>query len=200
MASNDYQFVTHWRVRATLDEVAAVLGQARDLPRWWPSVYLDVRELEAGGPDGLGKVVSLYTKGWLPYTLHWQFQVVEAHSPHGFTLEAWGDLTGRGVWTFAQDGDWVEITYDWRVRGDKPLFRYFSFLLKPLFAANHHWAMRQGERSLKLELARRGARTVAERARLPAPPGPTFAWLVRRGQAWDSIRSRAASRAQAGSL
>lgn len=200
MASNDYQFVTHWRVRATLDEVAAVLGQARDLPRWWPSVYLDVRELEAGGPDGLGKVVSLYTKGWLPYTLHWQFQVVEARSPRGFTLEAWGDLTGRGVWTFAQDGDWVDITYDWRVRGDKPLFRYASLLLKPLFAANHHWAMRQGERSLKLELARRGARTAAERARLPAPPGPTFAWLVRRGHAWASIQSRAASRAQAGSL
>lgn len=200
MASNDYQFVTHWRVRATLDEVAAVLGQARDLPRWWPSVYLDVRELEAGGPDGLGKVVSLYTKGWLPYTLHWQFQVVEARSPRGFTLEAWGDLAGRGVWIFAQDGDWVDITYDWRVRGDKPLFRYASFLLKPLFAANHHWAMRQGERSLKLELARRGARTAAERARLPAPPGPTFAWLVRRGQAWASIQSRAESQAQAGSL
>jgi len=32
-----------------------------------------------------------------------------------------------------------------------------------------------GEQSLELELRRRRARTVAERAAVPAPPGPTFA-------------------------
>ena len=47
--------------------------------------------------------------------------------------------------------------------------------MKPIFAANHHWAMAQGERSLKLELARRHAATPAELARIPAPPGPTMA-------------------------
>ncbi len=189
MASNDYHYLTHWRVPGSVAEVAAILGNARDLPRWWPSVYLDVRELEPGGADGLGKVVSLYTKGWLPYTLRWQFQVVEVRHPQTFTLEAWGDLTGRGVWTLAQSGAAVAVTYDWKVRGDKPLFRYFSFLLKPLFGANHHWAMRQGEISLKLELARRRAPNREALVRLPAPPGPTFSWLTASGRAWETIRS-----------
>jgi hypothetical protein len=172
MATNDYHFITHWRVQGTLEEIAEVLADARELPRWWPSVYLEVRELEPGDERGLGKVIDLYTKGWLPYTLRWQFRVSEV-GERSLTIEASGDFVGRGIWTFEQDGAWVDVTYDWKIRADKPLLRRFSFLLKPIFAANHHWAMRQGERSLKLELARRRATTPAERASIPAPPRPT---------------------------
>lgn len=175
MASNDYHFVTHWRVAGTIEEVGAILADASDLARWWPSVYLDVRELEAGGPDGVGRVVELFTKGWLPYTLRWRFRVTESRAPHGFTLEAWGDFVGRGIWTFAQEGENVAITYDWRISAEKPLLRRLSFVLKPIFGANHEWAMARGEESLKLELRRRHARDEAERAAVPPPPGPTFA-------------------------
>ena len=63
--------------------------------------------------------------------------------------------------------------YDWKIRADKPLLRRLSFALKPIFSANHHWAMRKGEESLRLELARRRATTAAERARIPAPPAAT---------------------------
>jgi hypothetical protein len=179
MASNDYHFITHWRVESDLQEVNAILRDATDLPRWWPSVYLTVKEVEPGGTDGVGKVIDLYTKGWLPYTLRWQFRVTEARQPHGFTLEAWGDFVGRGIWTFEQDGAFVNITYDWKVRAGKPLLRNLSFLFKPLFSANHHWAMRKGEESLKLEIARRRAQTPEERARIPAPPPAT--WVLNRG-------------------
>lgn len=174
MASNEYHFTTHWSVRGTLREVGDILGDALALPRWWPSVYLAVRELAPGDPEtGLGREIALYTKGWLPYTLRWWFRVVEAHPPDGFAIEAHGDFEGRGEWTFEQRGDWVEITYDWRIAADKPLLRYLSWLMKPIFAANHRWAMAQGEQSLKLELARRRAETDAERALIPAPPPPT---------------------------
>ncbi len=178
MPANEYHFVTHWRVPGTLEEVNEILGEATDLPRWWPAVYLDVQELAPGDDQGLGRVIALYTKGWLPYTLRWQFQVTENRYPHGFSLEATGDFVGRGAWHFAQDGDQVAVTYDWRIRADKPLLRYLSFLMKPLFSANHHWAMRQGEISLRLELARRRAPSPAARAAVAAPPGPTFAWLL----------------------
>lgn len=153
--SNEYAFTTHWRVQSTCQEISDILGNGPDLVRWWPSVYLDVQEVEAGDANGLGKVIKLHTKGWLPYTLRWQFRVTENRAPYGFSLEAWGDFVGIGVWTFVQDGSWVNITYDWRVRADKPLLRTFSFIMKPIFAANHHWAMRQGELSLQRELARR---------------------------------------------
>jgi hypothetical protein len=148
-ASNEYHFVTHWRVESTIEEVSAVLDNAPDLVRWWPSVYLNVKQIEPSGP------VELITKGRLPYTIHWFFRMTERRLPHGFSIEAWGDFDGRGVWTFEQDGRFVNITYDWRIRAEKPLLRKLSFLLKPIFSANHRWAMARGEESLKTELGRR---------------------------------------------
>jgi hypothetical protein len=174
MASNDYHFVTRWTMTATIEEVSDILGDAMALTRWWPSVYLDLTEREPGDERGVGKVIDLYTKGFLPYTLRWSFRVTESNAPHGFSLEAWGDFNGTGRWTFEQKGDWAVITYDWRIRADKPLLKTFSLILKPFFKANHLWAMARGEESLRLELARRRARTSAERSRIPDPPQPTW--------------------------
>ena len=170
MSAPEYRFRTEWRVAGTVEEVAGVLSEVRELPRWWPSVYLDVEELSPGDEHGVGKRARLHTKGWLPYTLGWELTVVESRHPHGFTIEAEGDLAGRGVWTLEPAGAWTRITYDWAVRAKKPLLRALSPFFRPLLEANHRWAMRKGEESLALELARRRASTPAERARIPAPP------------------------------
>ena len=171
MASNDYVFVTRWKVEGTVSEVKAVLSDAASLPRWWPSVYLEARVVMPGDPLGVGKTVELLTQGWLPYRLRWRFVTTDAR-PDGFTLEATGDFDGRGEWTLVQAGEVVDVTYDWRVRARKPLLPSLSWLLKPLFAANHRWAMARGAESLALELRRRRARTEAERSAIPEPPGP----------------------------
>ena len=157
MRASDYHFITTWRVEGTCGEVADILRDPLALPRWWPSVYLAAEETRPGDERGVGQQVRVVTKGWLPYTLRWQFLVVESRYPHGFTLEASGDLAGRGEWVFVQEGPGVRITYHWRIHAEKPLIRRLSFVLKPLFAANHRWAMAQGEASLKLELRRRHA-------------------------------------------
>lgn len=117
-------------------------------------MYLDVQVLEPGDAGGVGKLVKLHTRGRLPYTLRWFFRVTESRYPHGFSLDAWGDLTGRGVWTFSQHGTIVDITYDWKVLAEKPILKALSFLLKPLFAYNHRWAMARGQECLRAELAR----------------------------------------------
>jgi len=172
----EYAFQTHWRLRATAKEVFDVLADPFGLARWWPSVYLDVNELEPPDPGGArGRLVGLLTKGWLPYTLRWNFRVTESNPPFGFKLVAHGDFEGTGVWTLKQDGDYLDVTYDWRISAEKPLLRYGTFILRPIFAANHRWAMARGLESLELELRRRRASSPAERAVVPAPPGPTFA-------------------------
>ncbi len=173
MASNDYHFITNWQVEGDINEVADILSDARALKRWWPSVYLEVKQLKPSGEDGVGKVVDLYTKGWLPYTLRWQFEVTKLSHPHGFTLVASGDFVGRGIWTLKQNGRYVDVLYDWKIEAEKPLLKYFSPIMKPIFAANHRWAMAKGEESLRLELARRHAHTPQERAEISAPPPPT---------------------------
>ncbi|HWW62478.1 MAG TPA: polyketide cyclase [Thermoanaerobaculia bacterium] len=168
MAVHDYHFLTHWRVRGSVAEVLAILDAPEELPRWWPAVYLDVEKR--------GDVIELLTKGWLPYTLRWSFHVTETRED-GLGLEATGDFVGHGDWSLAQNGDVVDVTYDWRIRAEKPLLKLLSPLLKPIFEANHRWAMARGEESLALELARRRGETT------PAPPPPTptsfWKWVAR---------------------
>jgi hypothetical protein len=173
VAAPEYRFLSRWRVVSTVPEVAELLANARELPRWWPSVYLRAEELTPADARGVGKSVRVRTKGWLPYTLDWEFRVTESRHPHGFSLEASGDLAGKGVWTLEQAGAWTLVTYDWRVRAEKPLLRILSPLLRPLLEFNHRWAMRKGEESLRLELARMRCADSVERARIPPPPLPT---------------------------
>ncbi|MEO6121961.1 MAG: polyketide cyclase [Acidimicrobiales bacterium] len=172
--SADYEFFTVWRVAGTVEEVKVVLGDAERLVRWWPSVYLGVTLVDRGAPDGVGRALDLHTKGWLPYTLRWRLCITEPITDAGFALAASGDLDGTGRWTFAQDGPEVVITYDWRISATKPVLQRLTWLLKPAFSANHHWAMARGEESLRLELRRRRAVTDAERDVVPPPPPATF--------------------------
>lgn len=169
-----YHFVTDWTFEADIAEVADILADAPAFTRWWPSVYLTIVELEAGDERSVGARYDLYTKGWLPYTLRWQLRVTSSNRPFGFTLDASGDFVGTGVWTLRQDGPRVHVRYDWDIAATKPLLRRLSFALRPIFSANHRWAMAKGAESLRLELLRRRARTPEERAAIPPPPPATF--------------------------
>jgi Polyketide cyclase / dehydrase and lipid transport len=169
MPASDYSFTTRWRVEGSCGEVADVLGDPLSLPRWWPAVYLQAREVAPPDARGRGRRVALRTKGWLPYTLRWELETVAVDYPRGIRIAASGDLDGAGAWTFAQDGPFVDISFDWRIRAAKPLLQRLSPVLRPLFESNHRWAMAEGEVSLALELARRRAASPAD---VPAPPGP----------------------------
>ena len=92
-------------------------------------------------------MIDLYTKGWLPYTLRWQFKVTESDPPNGFKLVAEGDFVGTGVWTFRQDGNFVDITYDWRIAVNKRLLQIGTPVFRPIFAANHRWAMARARKA-----------------------------------------------------
>jgi len=179
MDATAYHFIDHWRVEATLNEVADILLKSTDYPRWWPSTYLGLQVIYPGITNtddrnkfGLDQSGLIHARGWLPYSLTFAYRCTEINYPHGFTVQVWGDLTGRGIWTFVQDGAWIDITYDWLVQADKPILREFSFLLKPLFRHNHTWSMQRGEASLKLELERRRAKTPEALAQIPAPLAP----------------------------
>jgi hypothetical protein len=176
MASHHYHFLTHWRVEAAPEEAFLVLdgGPGCEYVRWWPSVWLKVEGLDAGDANGVGARARLTTKGWLPYILTWECTVLEKTFSRRKVIRAVGEFEGEGVWTFQPSGAFVDIEYRWAVVADKPLLKNWSFLFRPLFAANHNWAMARGEESLRLELARRHARTPEELARISPPPPPTF--------------------------
>ena len=171
--SHHYRFITRWRLKATAEEVFGILSQPLEYPRWWPSVYLTVREVKRGSPTGRGREFRFQTKGWLPYTLRWNARTVESKLPNTIEMTASGDFQGRGIWSIVPDGEYVDITFDWKLSAEKPLLRYLSFLLRPAFEANHRWAMEEGARDLELEVARGRANSVEEMNAIPRPVGPT---------------------------
>lgn len=171
MASHHYHVVSRWRIPATLEEVACVLRDASGLARWWPAAFLRVQVLHAGDADEVGKTVWLRTKGWLPYVLELSVVVEQVVYPHSCILRVHGDFEGGCRCTATAEGDEVELVFDWRVAVTKALVRRLSWLLKPVFVANHRWVMRRGRESLLLELQRRAGLAAGV---IAAPPGPTF--------------------------
>lgn len=176
----DYHFVIHWRVLGTRDDVASILKDPVSLPQWWPSAFLEVHLVEAGDSSGVGQVTDLVAKGWLPYRLRWRFTMTDPPTPDGFALDATGDLVGRGLWSYTQDAEFVNVSYDWRICVAKPLVRRLSWLLRPVFAANHSWFMARVRESLVLEIARRRIADPVALVAIPPPPAPTFVRKRRR--------------------
>jgi hypothetical protein len=154
-----FRIPTLWRVPGRIEDVADILSKPEEFPRWWGDVYLGVRTLRPGDANGVGQTVAVHSKGWLPYRLDWEGTLVENHMPASWTVEATGDLIGRGVWTLTQKGDFAEISYDWSVRSDRLLFRLLAPVFRWLMISNHRWAMARGEAGLQRELTRRQGRT-----------------------------------------
>lgn len=154
-AGDAYRFVTNWQVEASCEDVSDVLEDTDRIAGWWPSVYRECTIEERGGTHALGRRVAVTTKGFLPYLIHWRFTVVEVNYPYGSRIVADGDLEGEGRWVLRPDGDGTAVTYEWTVRANHDFIRRFSWLLGPLFAANHNYTMRAGLRGLRSELAAR---------------------------------------------
>src|SRR5438045_6524656 len=96
--ANEYKFLTRWRVRGTPEEVFDLIVNPLDYPRWWPSVYLQTEQLASADARGQGHRIRYHTKGWLPYTLHWESVSGEADRPRRILIRALGDFDGRGIW------------------------------------------------------------------------------------------------------
>src|SRR5262249_21235038 len=122
---------------------------------------------------GVGRVAGVFSRGWLPYVLRTRTETLEKEFPHRLRFRTQGDLCGDSSWTFRADGPFVDVVAELTFRAERPPIKYLSFALKPLFAWNHYWSMDRGEESLRLEVARRRARTEEERRLIPPPPGPS---------------------------
>ena len=175
MPANEYYFVSHWRVPATPQEIYDILKDPSTLPQWWPAGFLSAEpHTFADGAQG----VSVATQGWLPYVLRFTMRELANDPPGSLVIEAEGDLNGRGIWTLMPDGDFTNVTYDWRVSVEKPFVKVMSPVLKPLFKSSHDWIMSKGEKSILLELQRRRAVSDAVRDTVAPPPGPNSIPLV----------------------
>ena len=143
----DYHFVTHWRVQAPIQKVYDLLKDGERYQDWWRPAYRQTIKV------GEKKIRAL-VRALLPYTLEFTTELLREDPPRELELKSTGELEGTGIWKLRQDGDFTEVDFFWDVRANKPLVRWLSFLLKPLFRWNHDWVMNTGEDCLKAELSR----------------------------------------------
>ena len=183
MASHDYHLVTRWRFQTSAEAVFALISRPLEFPRWWGSVYLKAEVVEKGDAAGIDRLVHFVTKGALPYRLRWGARTLSMVPNQRIDIRASGDFEGDGIWLLEEDGIFVDVIFDWRVRAEKTLIRQFSWLFRPLFKSNHRWAMEQGRRGIERELAsqqigREGVKVahvkaLAEKPLVPALSGGT---------------------------
>jgi hypothetical protein len=139
--ASEYVFVDEWVVDAPQEVVYDVLADARTYPDWWKPVYLSV--------EGDRRKTLHRFKGRLPYTLKMRAELVREERPRQFEVLVDGDLRGKGIWTFTPRCGGTQVRWDWIVFADRPLLRYLTPLLKPLFRWNHNWAVKRAMEGLE---------------------------------------------------
>jgi hypothetical protein len=139
--SREYVFADEWDVDAPREAVYDTLIDARTYPDWWKPVYLSV--------EGDERVTQHRFKGRLPYTLDMRSELVSGDRPNRFEVAVDGDLRGKGVWTFSERDGKTHVRWDWIVFADRPLLRYLTPILRPLFRFNHSWAVARAREGLE---------------------------------------------------
>ncbi len=148
----DYNFVTRWRFGAPLEAVWDLVFRSEEWPAWWRGVER-VEVLEEGDANHVGGVRRYTWKSKLPYRLSFDMRLVRVE-PHA-VIEgvAFGELTGRGLWTFSSGaGETTDVRYDWHVETTKPWMNLLAPLAKPIFKWNHNVVMGWGEEGLAKRL------------------------------------------------
>ena len=152
MIFQDYQFVTKWKFQADAGRLYDLLSKPQEYSRWITSFPIQVEPVASGNSEGIGHADRFTVKGYLPYSLCWELECIEARRPYTFTSLATGDLEGRGTWIFRQHLQETEVVFDWKIKLCKPFLRQVSFFLRPVFKWNHDWVMARWKEDLERAL------------------------------------------------
>jgi hypothetical protein len=156
MASNRYHFEDHWDVPFPIEDVWDVLSRAREFPLWWKGVYLSAIPLDGDGEPKVGARVAALARGWLPYKLRFTIETTALKKPELIAFKASGDFqTDESRWLLTRNGSGTHVVLDWNPKVEKPLVKWLSPLLNPVFKWNHQWTMMRGERQINEYLSGR---------------------------------------------
>jgi hypothetical protein len=146
-----YSFVTHWELKAPLEEVWNAIYNSLEWPQWWKGVH-SVVEIQPNDESGINGIRSYTWKSALPYRLTFLMQLTEKEHLKRLKGIATGELEGTGEWHFSEQNGIVHVRYDWNIVTNKKWMNAFAFLLKPVFKFNHNIVMRWGGEGLAKKL------------------------------------------------
>jgi uncharacterized protein YndB with AHSA1/START domain len=157
-----YNFITVWRFHEPCERVWEAINAAEDYPKWWPDI-LFYECLTPENPRGVGARGRRAVRGFLPYSLVYTTTITKSEAPRELEYTADGDLDGSGSFVLKEisaaggtseaGGLETEVTIYWNVGTKGKWLNRLAPVLKWLFAANHNYVMRRGERELAQWLA-----------------------------------------------
>jgi hypothetical protein len=151
MKQQEYHFITHWRVRAPLQEVWDAIYLSETWPQWWKGV-ISVTETDPGDERGIGSIRIYKLLSPMYYTLSFSLQLTDRIEYTQLRGNASGELKGTGAWLFEHSNGITNIKCIWNVRTTIWWMNVFAFLLKPVFKYNHTAVMKWGAQSLAKKL------------------------------------------------
>jgi uncharacterized protein YndB with AHSA1/START domain len=158
MASNRYHFEDHWDVPFPIEDVWTVLSKAREFPLWWKGVYLSAIPLDGAVDPKVGARVAAVARGRLPYKLRFTIETTALVKPELIAFRATGDFeTDESRWLLTRKGSGTQVMLDWNPRVEKPLVKWLSPVLKPVFRWNHEWTMIRGQKQIVAYMAGRAS-------------------------------------------
>jgi uncharacterized protein YndB with AHSA1/START domain len=147
----DYAFATTWDLAAPIDRVWAALVDVERWQEWFP-VIREIRQVEPGGPEGVGRVLEVTARSALPYDLRMRLQMTRVEAPALMELTSLGDLDGWGRWTLAEEEGVTTARFEWRVATTKPWMNAVAPVARPVLAWNHDISMTAAGRGLARHL------------------------------------------------
>jgi len=66
---------------------------------------------------------------------------------------AFGELDGKGIWTFREENGTTHVRYDWQVTTTKAWMNLLAPVARPVFSWNHDRVMSGGFEGLQRRLA-----------------------------------------------
>lgn len=147
MAFSDYHFITQWNIKGSPARIYEILKEGQNYDRWWKPAYVKTEKVD-------DKKIQATVRAKLPYTLTFTTELIREIPNQEIEIKSAGELEGNGLWKLEASGDYNSVTFFWDVKATKPLIRWLSFFLKPLFKWNHDWVMKTGENCLQKEIDR----------------------------------------------
>jgi uncharacterized protein YndB with AHSA1/START domain len=154
LVGEHYEFVDVWTIPAPVDLAWRMVDDVASWPAWWPDYKFAANVSNVA--HGAGARWRVRVKSDLPYTLAFEFTVLEHVPPRYVKVHTEGFFDGVIDWTLDQGADgstrltlhevtetrWALINLTARLGGRR------------LLEKNHRTAMRRGEAGMKAALAR----------------------------------------------
>ncbi len=147
-----YSFTTHWRFKASLDRVWDEIKAMDQWPEWWKYVK-SVQLLRTGDENDIGSIRKTEWSTALPYTLRFNSELISLEHHKRMEGRTFGDLEGKGIWTFEFENGYTSVRYDWMANVNKKWLNLLEPLARPIFKWNHNKVMKGGFEGLEKRLS-----------------------------------------------